>query len=133
MMGFMVKRTVLTHPWLHLLALLSVALFPYGWLANHSTAFAWLVDLVFHTELAHTIGHFSLFALLGAALLLALPRLRRRPRLFLALILLFGIAQEMLQLLTFKHRFVTWVDVYDLAVDLLGASVTFVYWRKLSR
>lgn len=129
----MVKQISITRTQLYILALLSVALFPYGWLANHSPLFGLLVDLLLRTELAHTVGHFTLFALLGTTLLLVFPRLRQQPHLFLALILLCGMAQETLQLLTFKHHFVTWAEVYDLVIDVMGAGVAFIYWRKLSR
>lgn len=103
------------------------ALVPYGWLANVWPLFGAVVDALFGAELAHIVGHFVLFALVGTAVLTLYPRLLQRPRTYFALILAIGLVQETLQLLTFKHRFFTAADLFDLVIDAAGAGVALLW------
>ena len=107
--------------------LVGLALFPYGWLAERWFLFGWVTDFVFGTELAHVIGHFILFAMVGTAVLLTFPRLQIRPRLYVGLIVLVGFLQEVLQLTTFKERPFAANELFDMIVDVLGALAAF-YW-----
>ena len=115
--------------WLPLAAVLLVglALFPYGWLAERWWLFGWVTDFIFGTELAHVVGHLILFAAVGTAVLHTFPRLQRQPRLYFTLILLLGLAQEILQLVSFKQRPFAGNELLDITVDLLGAFIAF-YW-----
>ncbi len=115
--------------WLPLAAVLLIALvlFPYGWLAARWPLFERVTDFVFRTELAHVIGHLILFAGAGTVVLRTFPRLQTRPRRYLALILALGLAQEILQLVSFKERPFGSNELLDIAVDLLGAGMAF-YW-----
>ncbi len=106
----------------------SIALVPYGWLAEVWPLFGALVDRLFSAELAHIVGHFALFAALGTAVLTLIPRLRQQPRAYFALILALGLAQETLQLLTFKHRFFAASDLFDLLIDAAGAGVALLWF-----
>lgn len=113
--------------WLPLTAVLLIALtlFPYGWLAARWPLFEQVMDFIFGTELAHVIGHLALFAGVGTAVLHTLPRLQSRPRLYLALILVIGLAQEVLQLVSFKERPFGPNEFLDITIDLLGAGIAF--------
>lgn len=108
-------------------ALVGLALFPYGWLAERWWLFGQMADFIFGTELAHVIGHLVLFAVLGTAVLTTLPRLQRRPRLYFALILGLGLAQEVLQLVSFKKRPFAANELLDIIVDLLGAFIAYKF------
>jgi hypothetical protein len=107
--------------------LVGLALFPYGWLAERWWLFGQITDFVFGTELAHVVGHLVLFAMVGTAVLLTLPRLQRQPRLYFTLIFWLGLAQEILQLVSFKKRPFAANELLDISVDLLGAFIAF-YW-----
>lgn len=107
--------------------LIGLAVVPYGWVAEHWAAFDVFTNVVFGSELAHMMGHFAVFALIGTAVLTAIPRLRHQPRFYLALILALGIVQEGLQLTSFKHRALLPDEFFDVLVDLLGAGFVF-FW-----
>lgn len=119
--------------WLWLLPLLALVLFPYGWLAELWPLFDRFVNLVFEAELAHVVAHAASFFGLGLVLLRLWPRLLARPRLYWALLLGLGAAQELLQLLSFKHRFVTGAELFDLGVDAAGAALALLWWRRRAR
>lgn len=104
------------------------ALVPYGWLASVWPLFGLLVDALFRAELAHIIGHFVLFALVGTAVLTLYPHLVQRPCTYFALILAIGLVQETLQLLTFKYRFFAAADLFDLVIDAAGAGVALLWF-----
>jgi glycopeptide antibiotics resistance protein len=93
------------------------------------------LDHMFASEQRHAIGHITLFALLGLALLLVWPQLRSRPWRYFGLILIVGIGQEAFQL-AFKQRAIVLNDFTDLLIDLIGAALAFgvVYawtrWRQ---
>lgn len=111
-----------------LLALLALALFPFGWLAEQ---WAWvdrIATFLFATEAAHAVGHATIFALVGTALLTLFPALRRRPLAYLALVLLVAVAQEGFQLL-YKGRGVAINDITDIGTDLVAAGVVFAIVR----
>jgi hypothetical protein len=112
--------------------LVGLALFPYGWLAERWWLFGLVTDFVFGTELAHVVGHLILFAALGTAVLLIFPRLQHHPRLYFTLIFWLGLAQEILQLVSFKKRPFASNDLMDVAIDLLGAFIAF-YWLTRDR
>jgi hypothetical protein len=114
-------------PLIALAALLAVALFPFGWLTEVWPAFDQLMGFLFASEAAHAVGHSVIFALVGSALLVAFPALRRRPGLYLLVILAIGIGQEAFQLL-YKGRPVALNDVTDLGTDLVAAGVVWALW-----
>lgn len=111
---------------LGLLALLLLVLFPYGWLAAEWPIFDRLFGLWFGSEVAHVLGHASLFVLLGTAVLGWCPRLSRQPVLYLLLMAGAGLGQETLQLISFKHRPPMMNEIFDLAVDLLAAGLVLM-------
>jgi hypothetical protein len=113
-------------PWAAI-ALIGLAVFPYGWLAERWWLFGWVTNFVFGTELAHIVGHLILYAAVGTAVLHTFPRLGCQPRLYLTLIMTLGLAQEILQLASFKKRPFGGDEFLDIAVDLLGAFIAF-YW-----
>jgi hypothetical protein len=110
-------------------ALVGLALFPYGWLAERWRLFGWVTDFVFGTELAHIVGHLVLFGVLGTAVLRLFPRLQRHPRLYFTLIFWLGLAQEILQLVSFKKRPFAANELLDITVDLLGAFIAYKFYR----
>jgi hypothetical protein len=110
-----------------LAGLLALALFPFGWLAEVWPLFDSFTELLFASEAAHAVGHSLIFALIGLALLLSFPALRRRPWLYLLVILAVGLGQEGFQLL-YKARPVVLNDVTDLATDLVAAGVVWALW-----
>lgn len=110
------------------LILLIFGLFPYGWLADKWPAFDRFTGFVFETEAAHIAGHVALFVLLATAVLTLFPRLRRNPSLFFGIMLWIAVLQEYFQLISFKNRPVKAADIFDLAVDLLAASVIFIFF-----
>ena len=112
-----------------LLLFIFLALFPYGWLAERWWLFGWVTDFIFATELAHVVGHLILFAAVGTAVLHTFPRLQRYPRLYLTLIFWLGLAQEILQLVSFKQRPFAANELLDIGVDLLGAFIAYKIFR----
>jgi len=117
--------------WLLPMAILLVglALFPYGWLAERWWLFGWVTDFIFGTELAHVVGHLVLFAAVGTAVLYTFPYLQRHPRLYFILIFWLGLAQEVLQLVSFKQRPFAVNELLDISVDLLGAFIAYKFFR----
>ncbi len=78
------------------------------------------------------IGHASLFCMLGLLLLAAIPALRRRPWLYLGLVLLAGLGQEAFQML-YKGRLQSFDSARDIATDLLGGLVALGLALALAR
>ncbi len=119
--------------WPAVVAMIAVALFPYGLLTQVSPAVR-VVVWQYRATVYHVIGHLTVFAVLGTAVLLTFPQLRHRPRLYLALMFLLGVLQEFFQLVGFKHRFLVADDFFDVAVDILAASVVYLLittiWRR---
>lgn len=115
-----------------LLSALALVLLPLGWFGMFWQPLGALIDTLFPTDLTHALGHTTLFAILGAALLLAIPPLRRRPWLYLALILLAGIGQEAFQAL-YKGRVLLFDDTRDIITDLLGGLLTLMFMQRVWR
>lgn len=110
--------------------LIGLAMVPYGWAAGYSSKASLIVYGVLGGAMTHIIGHFMLFALMGTAVSLLLPRLLKHPTLYFGLIFLLGVLQEFLQLVTFKQRPISFDDVFDVAVDLTGAAVAYWLLRR---
>lgn len=111
---------------------LTLALFPYGWLARLWPPFGLFVDWLFATEMAHHIGHSLIFVTLGWFLLTVFPTLRGRFPLYLSLIGFLGLSQELLQL-WYKQRPLGVNDGKDLLVDVAAATLfffTYQQWHK---
>ena len=119
----MTQRTTLNR-FAPLIALVVLALIPYGWLAELWPWFAQIATFLFATEAAHAVGHALIFACVGTAMLAVFPALRRQPWRYLALILVVATTQESLQLL-YKGRGVVRNDLTDIGTDLVAAGVMF--------
>ena len=105
------------------------AVFPFGWLAHQWPAFHTVMYFIFRGESAHVIGHFLLMGAVGTAVLLIFPQLRRRAAVYFAIMLAFGMSQEVLQLLSYKKRPFMGADLFDIVVDLIGATIVFaLFW-----
>ncbi len=115
---------------LGLLIFIGLAVVPYGWVANQLPLFARVTNFLFKTELAHVIGHSAIFALMGTAVLHIFPKLMAYPTVYFGLMGMIGIAQEALQLLSFKHRPVSGDDLFDLAVDMLAATAVYFFIKR---
>lgn len=131
------KKTNLTSAsprWLLIGAVLLAitAVFPFGWLETQWPLFGALMYHVFGAEIAHVIGHFVLMGAVGTAVLLIFPPLRHRPAIYFAIMLGFGLAQEMLQLLSYKKRPFAGAELFDIVVDLLGAAAVFALFRLIA-
>lgn len=107
-------------------ALLAVvlALFPFDWLDEVWPAYAVVFRIVFATALAHEIGHATVFLLAGLLVLLSFPGLRRRPVLYLVVMVLGALSQEALQSL-FKQSLPDIWDGRDLLLDLVGFALAY--------
>lgn len=108
------------------IGVIGLALFPYGALTQKSDVFEFIVYGVFGSELSHILGHFVLFGMIGAAVLIIFPKLLRMPILYLSLILNLAGLQEVLQLVTFKRRPINMGEVKDLGIDLTAAVFVFL-------
>lgn len=128
------KTTGVQRPYLifSLILFITIALFPFGWLATVWPGFSAVADFIFGTELSHIIGHFAVFGLMGAGVLLLFPGLQQRFWLFLGLMLLLGLMQEFLQIASFKHVIPAFDEVLDLTMDLMGAMAIFYVRGKRS-
>lgn len=115
-----------------LLTLLAWVLFPAIGLATVWPEFGVVVNAIFPTAVAHTIGHFGLHFLLGLVLLATFPLLRSRYWLYFGLMLLVGLAQEALQA-PFKDQWLSPDNAYDLAIDTLGALAALCLTWALSK
>ena len=115
---------------LALILFIATALFPFGWLATVSPGFETFANFIFGTQLSHIIGHFAVFALMGGGMLLIFPSLRQRFWLYFGLMLLLGIAQEFLQIASFKHLIPAFDEVLDLTMDMLGAATIFYFFAR---
>jgi hypothetical protein len=102
-----------------LLALVAIALFPFGWLAELWPAFDTFAGALFPTVVAHAIGHSIIFFLVGVALLMAFPQLRNRPWLYIGLLVMLALGQETFQL-AYKQRPIEFDEFRDFVTDLIG-------------
>jgi uncharacterized membrane-anchored protein len=119
-------------PYVPLIALVAIALFPFGWLTHLSPIADRLGDFFFPNEAAHAVGHALIFAAIGAALLVAFPGLRSRPVLYFAVVLAVALGQEAFQLL-YKRRPVVLNDLTDIGTDLVAAALVMAMWYRWSR
>ena len=110
--------------------LITVTLFPWGWLAGQSQPIDQFFTMLFPELVGHIIGHSTIFALLGICLFVALPALRR-PLPYLITIIGFALGQELIQL-AYKQRPIVTDEFTDLLVDLAAATLVFVIWRLIS-
>ena len=115
---------------LALFVFVATALFPFGWLATVWPGFSDVANFIFGTQLAHIIGHFAVFALMGGGALLLFPSLRQRFWLYFGLMFLLGLVQEFLQIASFKHIIPALDELLDLTMDMLGAAMAFYVWNK---
>ena len=109
-------------------AALALVLFPFDWLEGVWPAYGHLFDRVFVGPREHAIGHATLFCIAGGLALVALPVLRRRPALYLAVSGLGALAEEAVQDL-FKRQMPTAGDARDLLFDTLGITAAYVLMR----
>lgn len=126
------KSNMGQRPYLILVLFLFVAtaLFPFGWLATVWPGFRIVTDFIFGTQLSHIIGHFTVFMLMGAGVLLIFPSLRQRFWLYFGLMLLLGFIQEFLQIASFKHMIPAFDELLDLTMDMLGAATVFYFMKR---
>jgi hypothetical protein len=117
---------------LALFLFVATALFPFGWLATVWPGFSLVANFIFGTQLAHIIGHFAVFIMMGGGVLLLFPSLRQRFWLYFGLMLLLGLVQEFLQIASFKHMIPAFDEVLDLTIDMLGAVTIFYYLGRQS-
>jgi heme/copper-type cytochrome/quinol oxidase subunit 4 len=117
---------------LALILFVTIALFPFGWLATVWPGFSAVADFIFGTELSHILGHFAVFMLMGGGVLLLFPSLRRRFWLYFSLMLMLGFIQEFLQIASFKHITPAFDELLDLTMDMLGAVTVFYYLGRKS-
>lgn len=110
-----------------LAVVVSLALFPFGWLTGLSPLAQAVGAALFSTEAAHAVGHSLIFMAIGVMLLLAFPSLRRRPGRYVALILAVALGQEGFQLL-YKGRGVALNDLTDVGIDLVAAGLVLALW-----
>ena len=115
---------------LALLVFIATALFPFGWLATVWPGFRMVTDFIFGSEMAHIIGHFAIFMMMGGGVLAVFPSLRRHFWLYMGLMLMLAFGQEFLQIASFKHIIPAFDELLDITVDMLGAAVIFLLWRR---
>ncbi len=114
---------------LALCLLLLGILFPAAWLRQFSTSYRRTFDSIFAPEWMHILLHMALFGILAILLVITLriPLNRRTAVGVLLAILVIGMLQEGLQLLTHASLLTRPLafggPVFDLGVDLAGASL----------
>jgi hypothetical protein len=111
-------------------------LFPMAWLGNFSAGYRQIFDTIFGPEWMHWLMHAALYAGLAILSLLVfnLPLDHRTVLLVLGIVLLVGVIQEGMQLLS-AVQIVSWNSIFDLGVDLIGGMIGLgVVWgiRKAS-
>lgn len=118
-----------------LLWLLGILL-PMAWFTRFSAMYSRLFQSVFSPLWMHVLTHAFLFAVLAYLLAsFVTPRMSLVTRkhvtlVILALVLVVALTQEGLQLL-YKSRPPGLDELFDLGVDLVGASVgMLVFWRR---
>ena len=130
--GSLFKKTV----FVLLLGIVSLAMFPYGVLAEESAIFRFIIYEIFGSEWSHILGHFAIFSFIGTAVLLFFPKLLSYPILYLSVMLNFAWIQEFLQLATFKRRPINIGELKDLGIDIAAAVfvfIGFVLYRNFQR
>ena len=107
-----------------------------AWLGNFSQQYRQAFNALFAPEWMHWLMHAALYAGLTVLLVLVfdLSLNRRTALLVFGIVLLVGLIQEGMQLLS-GVQIVSWNSLLDLGVDLIGAGIGFgVVWgiRKAS-
>jgi hypothetical protein len=106
-------------------AALTLVMFPFDWLEGVWPAYGHLFERVFVGPREHAIGHATLFCIASGLALAALPALRRRPALYLAVMVFGALAEEAVQDL-FKRQMPTLGDARDLLFDALGFAIAYI-------
>jgi hypothetical protein len=113
-----------------LLALLIVAiLFPVGWLGTLRPGIDNFGE-AFMTARAHAIAHAVLFGVLALFLYVNFPRIRTEPVLFIGIVLMLAVGQELGQLL-YKQRPLAFDEYRDVAIDLFAATGMWMAARTI--
>lgn len=119
--------------WLALPAAVLV-FFPFEWLSNIWPAYARVFDRVFATMLAHEIGHATVFFLAGLLVLASIPRLRRYPLLYAAMMVLGLLGEELLQALSLNRwQLASLIDGHAFSFDTLGLVLAYLFvwiWQQ---
>jgi len=111
-------------------------LFPMAWLGNFSGNYRQVFNFIFAPEWMHWLMHAILYAGLAILLMIvfSLPSNRQSTLLVFGIVILVGVIQEILQLLS-EVQIKSWNSLFDLGVDLIGATLGLgVVWgiRKTS-
>lgn len=111
-------------------------LFPMAWLGNFSGNYRQVFNFIFAPEWMHWLMHATLYAGLVILLMIvfSLPSNQQSTLLVLGIVVLVGVIQEILQLLS-AVQIVSWNSLFDLGIDLIGAALGLgVVWgiRKAS-
>ncbi len=109
-----------------LVLVIAAVLFPCGWLGEFSPAFRNVLDRAFPDAWLHAVGHVTIFLLLGSLLLRTAPALRRRPIVYLAIMLCFAFGQEAFQAV-YKDEFSAFDTLRDLVTDSCGFGMAYVF------
>jgi hypothetical protein len=98
-------------------------LFPFGWLAHFSTAYAAAFDRAFATQASHVVMHTALFAGLALCVLESLSKRPRRQAVILALAVIAcaAVGQEALQVISVGILRVG-DTLFDLCVDMTSGG-----------
>jgi len=113
--------------------LVFVMVFPIAWLLSADTPLNRQLNDIFYPEPMHILAHLVLFAILAMLLRSILPD----PRAFwtaLLIVLVVAAGQEAFQLI-YKARAPGTPEVFDLAIDLIGAGMGWgvMTWIKKRR
>lgn len=115
--------------WLVVLAF-SCVLFPFSWLSKAWEPFGYIFNLIFSTPQAYIAGHVVLFCLAGVIVLLCMPALRKRARLYILCLMLGAFAEEVIQMLFNAHPGLH-KDARNLLLDLCGILLALLVLRLL--
>ena len=122
-----VKATRWPALWFVLLAAILV-FFPFEWLSKIWPAYALVFDQVFATLPAHEIGHATVFLLAGLLVLFSIPRLRRYPLLYAALMVMGLLGEELLQALSLQRwQLSSLIDGHAFVFDTLGLVLAYLF------
>ncbi|HLI68573.1 MAG TPA: hypothetical protein VKV19_02330 [Ktedonobacteraceae bacterium] len=117
--------------WLALSAAILV-LFPFDWLSEVWPAYGSLFDRVFVSEREHAIGHTTVFLIAGLLILGSIQQMRRRPLLYIFIMILGAVGEEFFQALS-KWQMPDVGDGRDIGFDVLGFVLAYlfvwIWWR----
>ena len=111
--------------------LLAILWFPFDWLAQTWPAFGNPFRQVFRDAHDHFVGHTVFFFIVGSALLVYWPFLRRNPVWYFLGLALAALVQETVQAL-FRRQVPTYTDFNAFRGDALGGALAFLGWLILS-